>query len=207
MLAHGNGARTVDFLDPVDDRDAWLEMRRQGVGASDIPILLDLDEYKTALDLYRDKLGESDDYDSDAARMGRIFEDAIAQDWATQNSLMVKRSPTVRHANAPWALACPDRRVLGCRRHPGGCGLLVDAPSIHPASMWLERIPDGIEQQCQWMLYVTGWDAFHIAAVAGRQPFYRYVITPRQEVVEALVRIASTFWEVVRSELAQRGGI
>jgi putative phage-type endonuclease len=200
MLPLSDGARTVDFLDPVDDRDAWLEMRRQGIGASDIPILLDLDEYKTALDLYRDKLGESDDYDSDAARMGRIFEDAIAGDWANQRNLMVKRSPTVRHANTEWAFASPDRRVLGCRDHRGGCGLEVKCRSAWQAGRWREEIPSDVEAQCQWQLYVTGWDAIHVAAViGGNKPEYRYTVVPDAGLIDDLVQVASEFWECVQN--------
>lgn len=199
MLPLSDGARTVDFLDPVDDRDAWLEMRRQGVGASDIPILLDYGYDKTALDLYLDKLGQLEDTDSDKARIGRIFEDPIAEDWAKQSNLMVKRSQTVRHANTEWAFASPDRRVLGCRQHPGSCGLEVKTRSSYQTKDWRVGVPPEVEAQCQWQLYVTGWDAIHIAAVVDNQPFYQYTVVPDARLIDDLVKVASEFWECVQN--------
>lgn len=198
MLTLHNGSRTLDFLDPVEDRDAWLEARRQGVGSSDIPVLLDLDDYKTALDVYLDKLGQADDFDSDAARMGRIFEDAIAQDWAQQHARMVKRCGLEQNLVRPWMLASPDRRVLGCREHPAGCFLEVKTRNAWQAGRWREGVPDDVEAQCQWQLAVTGAQAVHVAAViGGNRPEYRHTVTPDQELIDNLVRIAHDFWECV----------
>lgn len=42
----------------VKSQEEWLELRNQGIGGSDIPVLLGLSPYKTVLDLYREKTGQ-----------------------------------------------------------------------------------------------------------------------------------------------------
>lgn len=62
-----------------DDRPAWLSWRRRGIGASDMPSVLGLSPYRTALDVYLDKIGErGDDEETEAMRIGKAAEPMLA---------------------------------------------------------------------------------------------------------------------------------
>lgn len=44
-----------------EQRTAWLESRRTGIGGSDVAAVLGLNPWKTPLDVWNDKLGISED--------------------------------------------------------------------------------------------------------------------------------------------------
>lgn len=44
-----------------EQRAEWLEGRRQGIGGSDVAAVLGLSPWKTALDVWNDKLGLSEE--------------------------------------------------------------------------------------------------------------------------------------------------
>lgn len=49
-------ARPVPFVDTAGlSRSEWLEYRKHGIGASDLPVLMEASEYKSILALYQEK--------------------------------------------------------------------------------------------------------------------------------------------------------
>src|SRR5690606_37257359 len=55
----GGGVMTVQVLAKTLEmpRDEWLELRRKGIGGSDAAAIVGLDRYRSAFDVYADKLG------------------------------------------------------------------------------------------------------------------------------------------------------
>lgn len=48
--------RPVPFVDTAGlSRSEWLEYRKHGIGASDLPVLMEVSEYKSVLALYQEK--------------------------------------------------------------------------------------------------------------------------------------------------------
>lgn len=68
------------------ERIAWLEKRRDGIGASDAVILLAGPQYgKTAADVLASKLGPVVEMESDDIRRGHLYEDLAIEAWIDQH--------------------------------------------------------------------------------------------------------------------------
>lgn len=87
------------------------------IGASEAATALDLDEHRTPLQLYAEKVGliDRDDEDSEAAWLGRHLEHSIADAFAEKHDVILAASPSLRAMSKPWLRATPDRLIL-----PGG---------------------------------------------------------------------------------------
>ena len=66
-------------------REEWLNYRRQGIGGSDAAAILGVSPFRTARDIYYDKLGievVSDDNNWVALEMGNLLEDLVGRIFA-----------------------------------------------------------------------------------------------------------------------------
>ena len=62
------------------DKKEWLQYRKQGIGGSDAGAVCGLNPYRTAMQVYQDKISkETEEIDNEAMRQGREFEDYVAR--------------------------------------------------------------------------------------------------------------------------------
>lgn len=180
-------------------REEWLAARRQGITATDVAAITGNSKYKTAYDVWTDKVLPAADNDAgEAAFWGTLLEDPIAQAWAKKHGVRVRRVGLVANINTPWALASLDRLVHGCP--DGRCALEVKTRSLHVANEWEQGVPSDVVDQVQWQLYVTGLDHAHVAALIGGQRLVEHVIKFDAEAVFELHKAAELIWQAVQSE-------
>ena len=61
------------------DKMAWLEYRKKGIGGSDAGAVCGFNPYRTAMEVYQDKISnEIVEIDNEAMRQGRELEDYVA---------------------------------------------------------------------------------------------------------------------------------
>ena len=67
-------------------RDEWLE-RRKGIGGSDASVILGLNKWRTAFELWLDKTGQVpiSESASEAAYFGSILEDIVAKEFEVRS--------------------------------------------------------------------------------------------------------------------------
>ena len=97
-----------------EQRAAWLEGRRTGIGGSDVAAVLGLNPWKTPLDVWNDKLGLSEDKGmSEPAYWGTVLEDTVAKEFQLRTR---KRVQKVSHQFADpensWMIANIDRAII-----------------------------------------------------------------------------------------------
>ena len=92
----------------------WLEIRQQGIGGSDIAAILGLNKYRTALDVYQDKLGIAAEIEeNEAMHFGTLLEDVVAQEFAERVGLRVQRvNATICTGKDFWMRANIDRAIV-----------------------------------------------------------------------------------------------
>lgn len=92
----------------------WLEIRQQGIGGSDIAAILGLNKYRTALDVYQDKLGIAAEIEeNEAMHFGTILEDVVAQEFSERVGLRVQRvNATICTGKDFWMRANIDRAIV-----------------------------------------------------------------------------------------------
>ena len=201
-----------NVFEAPDDRASWLKARRSyGVGASELPAVLGVDERRGSLAIYAKKVVEGNDdegEDEDDPRFwGRMFEEPVAQ-WYAQKTGRVVTNPgafaIMRHPTAPL-FATLDRDVFDPARpdadteNRGGLGVLeCKAVSVYgPLDQWRSEPPLCYQVQLQAQLAVTGRAWGSIAAVLGgtRPVFFDFERNDRF-IAAALVAVEQ-FWERV----------
>lgn len=97
-----------------EQRAAWLEGRRTGIGGSDVAAVLGLNPWKTPLDVWNDKLGLSEDKGmSEPAYWGTVLEDTVAKEFQLRTGERVQKvSHQFADPETPWAIANIDRAII-----------------------------------------------------------------------------------------------
>lgn len=195
-----------------------LEERRQGIGGSDAAVILGLSPYKTALDLYQEKLGLVDPPDlagNDAVHFGNVLENVVAEEFARRTRLKVRRNNQLLvHPEHPFLLANIDRGVVG---RPMGvkCGLECKTAGTWAArpELWGEgatfdwdsqgninivqfddQVPDWYLLQSAHYMAVTDSDLWFLAVLIGGQDFRVYTLRRDRDLEDIIVRRESEFW-------------
>ncbi len=94
-------------------RDKWLDYRRLGVGGSDVSAIFGVSQFKTARDLYYDKLNIATFDDSDdnlvAKEVGHLLEDLVARIFSKRTGYRIyKIEKMFRHPIHTFMLADVD---------------------------------------------------------------------------------------------------
>lgn len=102
------------------DPAADAVVRSSGLGGSDMAVVLGISEYKSPLQLYHEKRGTwPEEFNEDLSlkepvRIGKHVEDDICLMFAEDHDLKIRRyRKTPRHPVYQWAMAHPDRQVVG----------------------------------------------------------------------------------------------
>jgi putative phage-type endonuclease len=179
---------------------AARDLRRQGIGGTDIAGILGLNPYRTVHDVWLEKVGytdETDDPPSEAAYWGQQLEAILCDEYARREQVCLIRVPApyglVRSATDHWMQGSPDRLVDGSPL----VGVDAKMAGLRQAGRFGEegtdQIPEEYLLQCQWylrLLQAVRWD---LAVLLGQQ-FRIYKIEPHQELQDALLDIARKFW-------------
>lgn len=96
-------------------RDEWLELRRNGIGGSDVSVIYGINPWKTTKDLYLDKIGAKVETEEEAHRnwvakeRGHLLEELVAQMFFVRTGHQpIADRRMFRHPKYPWMLADCD---------------------------------------------------------------------------------------------------
>lgn len=151
----------VELLPPaeaVHGSERWYEIRRGGITASEIAIVLGISPYGSPFSLYWQKLNDWRDEGNSFTSAGRHLEDAIADWWAADSGVDAARElvchPAGLYANAerPWQLATPDRLLCDGQMH--------DNPFPDDPFYWHDHPLENVTAllECKWVAY--SWDGW-----------------------------------------------
>lgn len=107
--------KLVDITTLTEDQ--WLDWRRKGIGGSDVAVALNSSPYRTARELYYDKIGvvmadEGPDK-SITFQIGHLLEDVVDQIFAKKTGLSVFEDHWMyQHPIFPFLIADVDRFVM-----------------------------------------------------------------------------------------------
>jgi putative phage-type endonuclease len=191
----------VELLPPaeaVHGNDRWYEVRRAGVTASEIAIVLGISPYGSPFSLFWQKVNDWRDDGNEFTSAGRHLEDAIADWWMAEcdplENLVAARAGLYAHPDRPWQLATPDRLLYGSTCVCGAEGdvlcscMFEDGPLLAlleckwVAYSWdgwgepgTDDVPVYYRAQGLWQLDVLGVDEVHFA-VLGPGGFRAYLV-------------------------------
>jgi putative phage-type endonuclease len=155
--------KQFEFVKATQRSPEWLELRRTGLGASDMAAVMGVSPYKTPYQLWAEKTGATPPQKvGAAANRGVILEDAVGQYYEQERGVKLRKSNgVVRLRKHPRIMASLDRTIVGEPK-----GIVEIKTSASPRwSMW--PVPPEVQVQVQTQLGITGSEWCDVVALLG----------------------------------------
>ncbi|MGQ0568352.1 MAG: YqaJ viral recombinase family nuclease [Armatimonadota bacterium] len=157
------------ILNRIDE----IALRRKGIGGGDVGPILGVHPWKTAHDVWLEKMGLAEREETEAMVWGNLLEPIIAGEYAKRQGVQLSQPKNrfVRHPERRWMLGHLD--YLGVDA-PGG----VDAKSTNPRQAWrwgpqgTDEMPEENLLQMAWYLGIMapqGYEWWDVAALIGNE--------------------------------------
>lgn len=183
------------------ERQSFLEARQKGIGSSDVAPILGLSPWKSALDVYLDKVQPiAPKKMAPHLEWGLRHEPSMAAAIMDHYGWTLHKTVTISHADYPFLLSSADRENQDgeiCELKTSRNGEGFGAPDT-------DEVPDYYWMQCQHQMACRashGWtgDKCWLFVLIGGSDFRRYRI-PRDDgylptVIDSLV----SFWNAVEN--------
>lgn len=175
-----------------------LEMRRTGIGGSEIAALLGESRFASEFDVWLAKTQGWHIEESEDMKRGTFLEDGIARWYADRFGIepwRVQQPGTIRHKSVPVALCTPDRLIVG----PETDRLLSIKAPRRKTDAWGEPgtdiVPGEYLLQLQWEHAVYGYAGveMHLAALLDGE-LCVYVVQADLELQKWLLDYAQQWW-------------
>ena len=181
--------------------DIWLKWRQKGIGGSDASVVCGINQYKSPVELFMEKTGQSSsDEAGEAAYWGKTLEAIVKSEFTKRTGIkVVDVNKILRSKEYPFMLANLD----GVCRHPelGTCVFEAKTAGAFKAVEWEETIPREYMLQLQHYLAVTGFCGAYIAVLIGGNTFKWSFVERDEELIFKLIQWESDFWEHVTSDI------
>jgi len=186
-----------ELPDP-NDRRAWLEWRRGGLGGSDVAAILGLSPWSGPFDVWISKTQPLGDEAGNAStRRGHILESAILQHAAAELGAILLPGEAMQNEARPWHRATPD----GYLDFPRGARVGIEGKSTRAFDVvhgWgpsgSGEVPLGYRIQCAWYMAATGLSTWFLAAFATLSDEFRLYRIERDEQVERVLVTRAWHW-------------
>ena len=184
-------------------REKWLNSRRQGIGGSDVAAILGVSPFRTARDIYYDKLGieaVSDDDNWVALEMGNLLEDLVGRIFAKKTGLKIFRMKKMfRSPEHPFMLADVDFFVV---MPDGSIAILeIKTTNYNAKDNWwcngAETVPIYYELQGRHYMSVMDVDRVFFCCLYGNTEEEVIIrsITRDYSFEEEMIFLEQMFWE------------
>lgn len=191
-------ARLIMTVEQMKDRSVWLRKRREGIGGSDIAVILGLNPWKSPYTLWAEKTGlkpEDDLSDNQRVYWGQKNEAAVAEWFASVTGKLIRKRGLLQSCDRPWMLATVDRQILN-----ENAGLEIKTAGIDQYKEWADgAVPAMYVAQCQWYMAVTGCDHWYIAVLIGGNDARWSRIDRDEAYIENMTQKAAEFWDMVQN--------
>lgn len=192
-------AELIMTVKQMQDHNAWLDMRKQGIGGSDAGVIMGLNAYKSPYELWLEKTGQAESQDLSDNQFiywGQKNESNIADWFEEATGKKVKRCGTLRSVQFPFMLANVDRTVVG-----ENAGLEIKTAGVSQYKKWQDdEIPDAYYCQCLHYMAVTGADSWYIAVLLGGNEAVWKKIDRNEDDIQTLIEAEKNFWNLVQTK-------
>lgn len=185
------------------DHAAWLANRGTKLGSSDCPAILGVSPYRTAADVYVEKVAalegrreprQAEPFDmANPLQRGHLYEPVIARAYELTTGQTLIAPPAQVHPSHDFIAASADRMTADGRK-------LVELKKVHwrNADDWGEpgtdQIPDGYLAQVQEQMECYGVDSCDVVALIGDDDLRIYPIQRGKSLCELIIDAMCDFW-------------
>jgi putative phage-type endonuclease len=187
------------FCTEHPNRESWLAARKNGVGASEVSVVLGINSYKSAYTLWAEKTGRIEPEEPGlAAAVGVALEPMIAGLYETQTGYTLEHEPfTMYHHPTAPLFATLDRTA-----HTPDGPRVVEIKSIGERA-W-QALKEGEASlahlvQVQAQLACTGYETGDLACLVGNRLFEVFPVARHEKLIAQIVRRVTDFWQCVET--------
>lgn len=181
-------------------REEWLRYRKMGIGGSDVASLLGISKWKSEIELWLDKTGQTSEppIENEAMTWGTIMEPIIRNHFAeVTGRTVVELKAMIQHLDYPFMLADVDGVTVD---DTGELAILeIKTASEFKRSEWDEGVPTYYQTQVQHYLCVTGIKKAYVAVLIGGNSFKVYEVDADDELQAMLIAVEKNFWNKVQN--------
>jgi len=170
------------------EKQAWLEWRKSGIGASDAPTIMGVSPYKTINQLWKEKVIGGDQEDNAAMARGRAIEPIAFEFFVGETGIFLESQKCYEHPERNWMRATTD----GINEAEK---VLVEIKSCRDLH---DEVPKHYYPQLQHQMEVVGYDKMYYVSHNGIEGKILEV-EKDPEYVKELIRKEEEFWERVQS--------
>lgn len=199
------------------DRAEWLALRSKGIGGSEIGTVLGVNPWKSATQLFFEKLGLFQEEENNNMRMfmGNFMESHIADLWqhwgGSEESLVVnyrtgrkvrncsERPETMWLKKHPFLIANIDRQI---DKAPGRKGRgVLECKTINGfyAQQWAAGVPPSYLYQIQQYMLVTGFKYSELALLQDGNAMSVLEFEADPNAQELILEKGSEFWQRIQA--------
>jgi putative phage-type endonuclease len=201
--AEANVKPAYDAIIHSDEREAWLEARKEGIGASESATIMGLNPYQSLYTLFMERTGQIPRRGDEQNRFmdwGNRLEPVVAQAFSDETGRPVARHGILcRSRQYPSLLATPDY-IQTVEDRPLAL-LECKTAGAHLAEQWENAPPAHYRCQVQHQLLVMGYEWGSLACLIGGNLFKWADQERNQRFQTALARRGERFMQMVRGEL------
>ncbi len=189
-------------------RDAWLDVRKQGIGSSDAAAAVGLNPYQSQLELWMIKTGRDGNLpkidpndESSPMYWGTILEPIVAVHYTKRTGNKVRRINAVLQHSDPdksWMLANIDYSVVGSDEVQI---LECKTAGEFGSRLWRDGVPEYIQCQVQHQMAVTGKKVVDVCVLICGQEIRVYRIERDDELIDRLIELERKFWHYVEHDI------
>ena len=189
-------APAILLAEEVEVEDQFLANRRKGIGGSDVAAIVGLSPWRTAFDVYVEKLDLVEkDRSTVSMRVGRAVERAIAQEYSDLTSRPIIWQGDVQHVDRDedWRRCHPDALLT----YEDG-GLETKHVGARQAARYgpsgTDMLPEEHVLQCVWAMSITKRQFWDLAAWLGPKDLRIFTIMRDPALEETLIERCRRFW-------------
>ena len=183
-------------------REKWLEYRRMGIGGSDVAALLGISKWKSPLELWLEKTGQSEDEveENEAMKWGKIMEPVLRNHFAKiSHKPVVEVEAILQNPAFPFMLANIDGLTVDDNGEPAI--LEIKTASEYKRGDWEEDVPVYYKVQLLHYMAVTGIQKGYVAVLIGGNTFRVYQADADKDIQDYLVHTEAQFWHKVQNNI------
>ena len=189
-------------------REAWLTVRKQGIGSSDAAAAVGLNPYQSQLELWMIKTGRDGNLpkidpndESSPTYWGTILEPIVAVHYTKRTGHKVRRiNAVLQHPDEDksWMLANIDYKVIGCDDVQI---LECKTAGEFGSRLWRDGVPEYVQCQVQHQLAVTGKLVADVCVLVCGQEIRVHRIERDDELIARLIELERKFWHYVENDI------
>ena len=183
--------------------EEWLEVRRKGIGGSDIAAILGFNNYKSPLAIYLDKTDQKipEEQENVAAEVGLELEPYLSKKFikwmATNEGIdieLFEMPEVLQHDEIDYFLVNLDRWFVHPQR--GNCVVELKTTTEFKRDLWVgDEVPDEYYCQVQWQLMITGFKCGYLVVLIGNRIVDVKLIQRNEAFIGSLKLKGKSFWE------------